>query len=68
MLFIAADQARHLQDQMAGAAMSMPQDPKVAFKAEWEALEITEHQWALQNIESEFLGTATNNMHAIETN
>ncbi|XP_044741808.1 ER membrane protein complex subunit 3 [Chrysoperla carnea] len=64
----AADQARHLQDQMAGAAMSMPQDPKVAFKAEWEALEITEHQWALQNIESEFLGTATNNMNAIETN
>lgn len=51
----AADQARHLQDQMAGAAMSMPQDPKVAFKAEWEALQIIEHNWALQNIEADVL-------------
>ena len=29
----AADQARHIQDQMSGAAMAMPPDPKAAFKA-----------------------------------
>ncbi len=33
----------------------MPQDPKAAFKAEWEALEITEYQNALQNAETELL-------------
>jgi len=44
----AADQTRVMQDQMSGAAMSMPPDPKQAFKAEWEALEISEHQWALK--------------------
>lgn len=32
--------------------MAMPPDPKVAFKAEWEALEIVDHQWILQDIES----------------
>lgn len=52
----AADQARHIQDQMSGAAMAMPPDPKAAFKAEWEALEICDHQWALTNVESEMLG------------
>jgi hypothetical protein len=57
-LFLAADQARHLQDQMSGAAMAMPPDPKAAFKAEWEALEICEHHWALANIENEILGLA----------
>lgn len=41
-----------MQDQMSGAAMAMPPDPKVAFKAEWEALEIVDHQWILQDIES----------------
>ncbi|KAF4532987.1 hypothetical protein B566_EDAN000676 [Ephemera danica] len=51
-----ADQARHIQDQMSGAAMAMPPDPKAAFKAEWEALEICEHSWALNNVESEMLG------------
>jgi hypothetical protein len=55
---LAADQARHLQDQMSGAAMAMPPDPKAAFKAEWEALEICEHHWALANIENEILGLA----------
>jgi hypothetical protein len=55
-LFLAADQARHFQDQMSGAAMAMPPDPKAAFKAEWEALEICEHHWALANIENEILG------------
>ncbi len=31
-LFIAADQTKIMQDQMSGAAMSMPQDPSKAFK------------------------------------
>lgn len=52
----AADQARHIQDQMSGAAMAMPPDPKAAFKAEWEALEICEHHWALGNVDSEMMG------------
>lgn len=44
----AADHTRGIvQDQMSGAAMSMPADPKPAFKAEWEALEICEHRSAL---------------------
>lgn len=43
-----ADHTRGMvQDQMSGAAMSMPADPKPAFKAEWEMLEICEHQSAL---------------------
>ncbi|RWS21935.1 ER membrane protein complex subunit 3-like protein [Leptotrombidium deliense] len=41
---------------MSGAAMAMPPDPKQAFKAEWEALQICEHQWALKNVESDLLG------------
>ncbi|KAG8234056.1 hypothetical protein J437_LFUL014781 [Ladona fulva] len=51
----AADQARHIQDQMSGAAMAMPPDPKAAFKAEWEALEICEHHWALGNVDAEMM-------------
>ncbi|XP_068631890.1 ER membrane protein complex subunit 3 [Battus philenor] len=51
----AADQSKIMQEQMSGAAMAMPPDPKAAFKAEWEALEITEHRWALANVESELL-------------
>lgn len=35
--------------------MAMPPDPKAAFKAEWEALEITEHRWALATAESDLL-------------
>ncbi|KAG8189198.1 hypothetical protein JTE90_013732 [Oedothorax gibbosus] len=52
----AADQTRAMQDQMSGPAMSMPADPKQAFKAEWEALEICDHQWTLRNIESDLAG------------
>lgn len=52
---LAADQGRHIQDQVSGAAMAMPPDPKVAFKAEWEALEITNHQWQLQDVENEIV-------------
>ncbi|XP_042209937.1 ER membrane protein complex subunit 3-like isoform X2 [Homarus americanus] len=51
----AADQARIMEEQMSGAAMAMPQDPKAAFKAEWEALEIAEHKWALKDVESDLL-------------
>lgn len=46
-----------MQEQMSGAAMSMPQDPKAAFKAEWEALEITEHKWSLSWTETDVLPT-----------
>lgn len=52
-VFPAADQTSAMQEQMSGAAGSMPQDPKAAFKAEWEALEITEYQNVLQNIDAD---------------
>lgn len=55
----AADQTRAMQDQMSGPAMAMPPDPKQAFKAEWEALEICEHSWALKNAEADLIGVAT---------
>ncbi|KTF91204.1 hypothetical protein cypCar_00000240 [Cyprinus carpio] len=51
----AADQSRIMQDQMTGAAMAMPPDPNKAFKSEWEALEIVEHKWALENVEEELM-------------
>lgn len=51
----AADQTRVMQDQMFGAAMAMPPDPKQAFKAEWEGLEICDHQWALKNVENDLM-------------
>jgi len=56
----AADQGRMMQEQMTGAAVSMPADPKQAFKAEWEALEICEHNWALKNVENELLSLSPN--------
>jgi len=49
----AADQARIMQEQMAGPAAAMPQDPRQAFKAEWEALQLSSHNWALKNVEHE---------------
>ncbi|KAH8412440.1 hypothetical protein KR009_002176 [Drosophila setifemur] len=54
-----ADQTQAQADAMTGAAMTMPQDPKAAFKAEWEALEITEYQSALKNIDADMLTIAT---------
>ncbi|KAG6452102.1 ER membrane protein complex subunit 3 [Manduca sexta] len=54
----AADQSKIMQEQMSGAAMAMPPDPKAAFKAEWEALEITEHKWALATAESDLLNSS----------
>ncbi|XP_055931331.1 ER membrane protein complex subunit 3-like [Argiope bruennichi] len=54
----AADQTRTMQDQMSAPAMAMPPDPKQAFKAEWEALEICDHQWILKNIEAELVDSS----------
>lgn len=61
---LAADQTQAMQDQMSGAAGAMPQDPKAAFKAEWEAIEICEYQNALQNVEAELLA----NISSSQTN
>lgn len=58
-----------MQDQMSlNAAGQMPQDPKQAFKNEWEALEITEYKNALQNACEDLLASsppepAANNIH-----
>jgi len=51
----AADQARAMQEQMSMQAGGMPQDSKAAFKGEWEALEMTEHSWALKNSDQEMM-------------
>ncbi|CAH2231986.1 ER membrane protein complex subunit 3 [Pararge aegeria] len=53
----AADQSKVMQEQMSGPAMAMPPDSKAAFKAEWEALEITEHRWALASSEADILAS-----------
>lgn len=57
-----------MQDQMSlNAAGQMPQDPKAAFKNEWEALEICEYKSALQNVCEDLLATSdqpiANNIH-----
>lgn len=48
---------------MSGAAMAMPLDPKAAFKAEWEALEIMDHHWALANVETELAGPSPDTIY-----
>lgn len=62
-----ADQTQAQADAMTGAAMTMPQDPKVAFKAEWEALQITEYVDALVSVESDLLQMA-NSSNAVQEN
>lgn len=57
-----------MQDQMSlNAAGQMPQDPKAAFKSEWEALEIVEYKSALQNVAEDVLANQqeaiANNIH-----
>ena len=56
-----------MQEQMAMQAGQSPQDPKAAFKAEWEALEVTDHSWALRNAEQDMISvigpTADNLYH-----
>ncbi|XP_055016131.1 ER membrane protein complex subunit 3-like [Boleophthalmus pectinirostris] len=49
------DQTQILQEQMTGSAMNMPPDPNKAFKSEWEALQVVEHKWALENVEEELM-------------
>jgi hypothetical protein len=44
-----------MQDQMNMAAVSMPQDPSKAFKAEREGLLIVDHQWAFRTIETDLI-------------
>ncbi|XP_018800879.1 PREDICTED: ER membrane protein complex subunit 3 [Bactrocera latifrons] len=61
-----ADQTQAQADAMTGAAMTMPQDPKAAFKAEWEALEITEYHSALKNAERDMLHHAFGSEVSIE--
>lgn len=46
----AADQVKLMQDQMSAQASAMPTDPKQAFKAEWEALEISEHNSIIKDL------------------
>ena len=41
---------------MSGSAMMAPPDPMKAFKAEWEALEVCSHDWALEGVEEELTG------------
>eukprot|EP00093_Oithona_nana_P005350 05350.XXX_190734_189887_1 [CDS] Oithona nana genome sequencing. len=59
----AADQSRMMQEQMSMQAGGMQQDPKAAFKAEWEALEVTEHQWALKNAEQDMMAMIGDNLY-----
>ncbi|XP_025019416.1 ER membrane protein complex subunit 3-like isoform X2 [Python bivittatus] len=44
-----------LQDQFMGPASPAPPDPNKAFKAEWEALELVSHHWALQDVEEQLI-------------
>lgn len=45
----AADQSKAMEDQMAmtGSAVNPQADPRAAFKGEWEALQMIQHQFAL---------------------
>lgn len=57
-----------MQDQMSmqGAAGQMPQDPKAAFKSEWEALEICAYKNELENVEAQLMAadvSVGNNIH-----
>ena len=52
-----ADQARAMQQQMPGGPSGQIQDEQKAFKAEWEAMKITEYRNALENVEKAILET-----------
>lgn len=47
----AADQTKMMQDQMSGAALSMPDDLNKAFKAESDSLMVTQHNWIVKSAE-----------------
>ncbi|OQV17447.1 ER membrane protein complex subunit 3 [Hypsibius exemplaris] len=49
----AADQTKFMEDQV--SVSGAPTDPRAAFKSEWEALELFEHQYALKGIEEALL-------------
>eukprot|EP00054_Salpingoeca_dolichothecata_P018084 m.110536 g.110536 ORF g.110536 m.110536 type:complete len:252 (+) comp22726_c0_seq2:40-795(+) len=55
----AADEAYVMQQQMTGGGMGAPQDPGKAFQAEWEALEVTQHEFALADAERRLLNEAS---------
>jgi hypothetical protein len=57
-----------MQDQMSlNAAGQMPQDPKAAFKSEWEALEICNVKSVLESVCEDLLASTnepiSNNIH-----
>jgi len=52
-----ADQARAMQQQMPGGVGGQIQDEQKAYKAEWEALKITNYKNALENVEKMLLQT-----------
>ncbi|XP_060108485.1 ER membrane protein complex subunit 3-like [Heteronotia binoei] len=53
----AAEQNQLLQpDHFLGPPVPSPPDPNKAFKAEWEALELVSHRWALQDVEEKLMG------------
>ncbi|GCC39173.1 hypothetical protein chiPu_0022733, partial [Chiloscyllium punctatum] len=56
----AANHSRSLPHQIAGSARSAPPDTNKAFKAEWEALEIVDHKWALDGVEDELMARDLN--------
>lgn len=47
--FAGADQTSAMQEQQMQFAGSMPQDPKAAFKGEWEALELCKPEFITEN-------------------
>lgn len=51
----AADQTKMMQDQMSGAALSMPDDLNKAFKAESDSLSVTDHNWVLKAIDQKLI-------------
>lgn len=46
-----------MQQQMPGGPSGQIQDEQKAFKAEWEAMKITEYRNALENVEKAILET-----------
>lgn len=56
----AADQTRAMAEQMQMSAASMAPDSRAAFKAEWEALQVASHSWALKHADSQLMMASTN--------
>ncbi|XP_063710805.1 ER membrane protein complex subunit 3-like [Symsagittifera roscoffensis] len=50
-----ADQASAMQEQFSSAGVQQGQDMNKLFKAEWEALEVVNHEFALENVEDELM-------------